>query len=707
MEEANKSATPASFVCEKCKGDPSMDQIVQSIETYGLIWLTNDENTWVGFNCPLCEKPWTINKKFKHEEIRPFGLEMGKRIAYDSGTLVYHSFPFSMHHLVAGRDFVGRFMQQFELPIDKLEEESFSPFDPYGDINCPRNIYTSYLFGNKAFGPAIAIWLYSDEDIEKLVSHESESGLRAFPRYRLYDSLYSDIDRFCWQERLHIDFIKELNLDWPITEILSSPAKKDLTKTFDFMHILDMTHLQDIPAYITRECQIVGSSSGWAKLPRNTADIVSNTGITRNTGCDYEEISSVVWANFTKDYVQDLLKKLSEKFIDEYIALSERTDFTFSAVWELKEKYLSDLKKAIESRPERRKLKQDANEHHRSRVREAEKCFPGVEIISCDPKIDELKIWISKLSKVDTNRKAFLILGERGTGKGVFAKAFHEASRRNGKLKKFDCGDREDTLFKSALFGHAKGAFTGADRIHKGALEEAGEGTIFIDEIGNLSMSLQAAMLGFLQDWEFQPLGAPGSKPVKAMVVLATNMDLEAEIENGKFRADLYDRISSFKHKIPPLRNRRNDIPLLFHHFIKKHDEQRHKDPSLEEITATSDCINALKDFDWPGNVRQLEGLVAKIIMTRTMNEDRSPIDLSDLPDLLSSDSKSKDPVHPESNKSTSIGKSKYGHFPKDDAILIQHKQDGMTNKAIAEKYKVDPATVSRKLSEINKKAQN
>lgn len=704
MEEANKSATPASFVCEKCKGAPSMDQIVQSIETYGLIWLTNDENTWAGFNCPLCEKPWTIIKKFKHEEIRPFGLEMGKRIACDSGTLVYHSFPFSMHHLVAGRDFVGLFMQQLELPVDKLEEESFSPFDKYGDINCPRNIYTSYLFGNKAFGPAIAIWLYSDEDIEKLVSHESESGLRAFPRYRLYDSLYSDIDRFCWQERLHIDFRNGLNLDWEIAHILSNPAKKDLTKTFDFMHILDIPHLDDIPKYITRENQFIDSPNSWAKLPRQTADISSKTCCSKKIARDHEEISSVVWANFTKDYVQDLLKKLSEKFIDEYIALSERTDFTFSAVWKLKEKYLSDLKDAMQSSRKREELEQSANEHYRSRVREAEKFFPGVEIISCDPKIDALKIWISKLSKVSTEHKAFLLLGERGTGKGVFAEAFHEAAGRKGKLTKFDCGDREDTLFKSALFGHAKGAFTGADRIHKGALEEAGEGTIFIDEIGNLSMSLQAAMLGFLQDWEFQPLGAPGAKPVKAMVVLATNMDLEAEIENGKFRADLYDRISSFKHKIPPLRNRRNDIPLLFHHFIKKHDEQRHKDPSLEEFTPTSDCINALKDFDWPGNVRQLEGVVSNIIMTRTMNEDRSPIDLSDLPDFLTSDSGSKYPIHPKSDISARPMKCKYNHLPKDDAILIQHKQDGMSGIAVAQMYGVRQETVYRRYSEIEKK---
>lgn len=722
MEEANKSATPASFVCDKCKGTPSMDQIVQSVATYGLIWFSNDENTWVGFNCPLCEKPWTNIKKFKHEEIYPFGLELGKTIASDCRTLVYHSFPFSVDHPVKGPTDALRYMRQLKLPVDQLGEEIFDifdklpadhleeeipdSFDSEEGLIYSRKLYASYPFGYKAFGPAIAIWWYRDEDIERLASYESESGLRVFPRFRLYDSLYSEVDRFCWQERLHIDFLNELKLDWPITEILSSPTKKDLTKTFDFMHILDMPHLNDIQKYITRENQFVNSPIAWSELPRQTEENTSDKILTRKTARDHEESSSVVWANFTEGYVQDLLKKLSEKFIDEYIALSKRTDFTYKSVWNLKEKYLSGLKKAIKSRRKRQELKQIANDHHRLRVREAEKCFPGIEIISRDSEIDEFKIWISKLSKVPTDRKAFLLLGERGTGKGVFAEAFHKASGRNGKLIKFDCGDREDTLFKSALFGHERGAFTGANIDHIGALEKAGVGTIFIDEIGNLSMSLQAAMLGFLQDWRFQPLGATETKPVKAMVVLATNMDLEAEIENGKFRADLYDRISSFKHKIPPLRNRKNDIPILFHHFIKKYDEQRQKDPSLKEITATSDCINALTNFDWPGNVRQLERLVENIIMNRTMDEDRSPIDLSDLPDWLSSDSKSKDPVHPKFNEHSRPRKSKYKHLPKDDAILIKHEQEGMSRIDVALKYDVDPATVSRRYSEIKKKAQ-
>ena len=699
MEEAIKSVTPASFICEKCNGTPSMDQIFKSVATYGLIWLNNDENAWIGFNCPLCEKPSTNIKKFKHEEIRPFRLQLEYRITYILGTLIYHSFPFSVHHPVKGRDFAGQYIEQLKLPVDQLNEETFdySQIEEYpGDS---KKLYTSYSFGYKAFGPAIAIWWYKDEDIENLASYESESGLRAFPRYRLYECIYPAIDRFCWKERLYIDFINKTKFLYPntITDILlANSTKKDLTKTFEFMHFLGMSHRQETREFMTGENQLVGSLIGLSEVPEETADH------------HHEKISSVVWDNFTKDYVQDLLKMLSEKFIDEYIALSDRTDFSFGAVWELKEKYLSDLKNAIESRHERKKLEQGAREHFRSLAQDAEKCFPGVEIISQNFAIDKLKINISRLPKVFKKPEAFLILGERGTGKGLFAEAIHEAYGkigRKGNNVLFDCGVRNENLFKSELFGHVKGAFTGADRNHKGALEEAKDGTIFIDEIGNLPMSLQAAMLGFLQDWKFRSVGSTVTKDISAMVVLATNKDLEVEIENGNFRADLYDRIRHIDFKIPPLRSRKEDIKILIKHFIKMHDEQRHEDPSLEEFTVTSDCIKALTDYDWPGNVRDLGGVLKKIVKFKSGADDRSPINENDLPNWLFSDSNSKDQVHPKSD--TPSHPDKYGRLPEDDAILIQHKQDGMKGREVGKLYGVRREAVYRRYSKIEEKAKN
>jgi two-component system response regulator HydG len=190
------------------------------------------------------------------------------------------------------------------------------------------------------------------------------------------------------------------------------------------------------------------------------------------------------------------------------------------------------------------------------------------------------------------------------------------------------------------------------------------------------------------------------------MVVLATNKDLRTEIENGNFRADLYDRISPFEFEIPSLRSRKEDIQILINHFIKLYDEQRNEDHSLEEFTATSDCIKALTDFDWPGNVRQLEGVVKKIVKTRGGANDRSPIDGSDLPDWLSISSESEEQVLPKSIQPTDPIKNKYGRLPKDDSILIELKKQGKKGPEVAELYGVRPETVYRRYSEIRKKDQ-
>ena len=699
MEKAKKSVTPASFVCEKCKGIPSMDQIVESVATYGLIWLNNDENTWLGFNCPLCEKPSTNIKKFKNEDINPFRLELENRIS-DVGILVYHSFPFSFHHPLKDPVKEYKYMQLFELRYEHEDRERAYKYRPMDTTL--KQLYCSYSFGSKSLEPAIAIWWYGDKDIEELSSYESESGLRAFPRYRVYHYIYKKIDMFCRRERLQLDFQKESYLDWKITHKLPNSTKKDLTKTFDFMHILDMPFYENIPAYVKREVEFLLASGGWPKLHRERMDINFDVYGIRNFRIDYEKISSVVWANFTKDYFQKLLKQLSEKFIDEYITLSKRVDFSYKAVWGLKEKYLSDLVEAIKSPLELHKLEQSVNKYRRDRIREAEKCFPGVEIISQNFEIDQLKIWIADTLKDITGREAFLLIGERGTGKSLFAKAIHEASGRKGEFVTFDCGNKVPTLFPSELFGYVKGAHSEAKSDHKGYLEKAENGTIFIDEVGNLPMSLQSAMLGFLQDRKFQPVGSTETKYVNAIVVLATNMDLRTEVENGKFRADLYDRICAFENEIPPLRNRKDDIPILIYHFIKRHDRKRLKDPSLEEYTTTPDFMKVLTDYHWPGNARELENVVYRIVSDKSKVNNRSPIDVNDMPGWFSRNLKSKDQALPKSNEPSHPIERRYFHLP-EDSVLIELKKQGMKNREIAERFKVAPETVSRRLSKIAK----
>lgn len=199
-----------------------------------------------------------------------------------------------------------------------------------------------------------------------------------------------------------------------------------------------------------------------------------------------------------------------------------------------------------------------------------------------------------------------LILGESGSGKEIVAQAIHQASARHaGELVAVDGSTLQETLFESELFGHERGAFTGAERQKKGLIEEAAGSTLFLDEIGEMSTANQAKLLRVLETSTFRRLG--GTKTLKADVrfVVATNRDLAEMSRNGGFRSDLYFRLASFVIRVPPLRERREDIPLLAQHFLQRFSRGR---PHL----LTTEALRLLQSYDWPGNVRELRNLIER-----------------------------------------------------------------------------------------------
>jgi DNA-binding NtrC family response regulator len=205
-----------------------------------------------------------------------------------------------------------------------------------------------------------------------------------------------------------------------------------------------------------------------------------------------------------------------------------------------------------------------------------------------------------------------LLLGESGTGKEVVAREIHRLSRRTGRtFIKVNCAALPAELLESELFGHERGAFTGATAEKPGKFELADRGTIFLDEIGEMAIRLQAKLLQVLQDEEFFRVGGKKSVKVDARVVVATNRELEREIEQGNFREDLYYRLNVVAVRLPPLRDRREDIVPLVDHFLRKYGERyRH---GLSELPA--EVLNAFRDYDWPGNVRELENLVRRLVV--------------------------------------------------------------------------------------------
>ena len=214
------------------------------------------------------------------------------------------------------------------------------------------------------------------------------------------------------------------------------------------------------------------------------------------------------------------------------------------------------------------------------------------------------------IEKVSQHNYPVLILGESGTGKELVAGSIHFCGpRRSRPFVPVDCTALVPTLIEAELFGYVKGAFTGASHNKQGLLEAAGNGTLFLDEIGDLPFDLQAKLLRALQEKEVKPVGSTDRVPISTRVIAATNRDLEASVRQGTFRQDLYFRLNVVQIKIPPLRERKSDIPLLVSAFLEKFSD--HGGPTR---TISEDAMARLIAFDWPGNVRELENAIERAV---------------------------------------------------------------------------------------------
>lgn len=259
------------------------------------------------------------------------------------------------------------------------------------------------------------------------------------------------------------------------------------------------------------------------------------------------------------------------------------------------------------------------NEFLRERV-SAEDNLDG--IIGTSAHIQDVLRMISRLK--DT-RTPVLISGESGTGKELVARAIHfRGSMAQTPFVAVDCGSLVPTLMESELFGYEKGAFTGATKSKAGLFQAANGGTIFLDEIGELPLEMQAKLLRVLQEKEVRPVGSNERETVDVRVIAATNRDLEAAYRAGTFRKDLYFRLNVVTVHLPPLRDRRSDVPVLVHHFLDRYAK-------ASQIQVTPAAMKSLLQYDWPGNVRELENCIARAV---TLGDGKT-IDVSDLPPAI------------------------------------------------------------------------
>lgn len=235
---------------------------------------------------------------------------------------------------------------------------------------------------------------------------------------------------------------------------------------------------------------------------------------------------------------------------------------------------------------------------------------------------------VERIKKAARNKLTVLILGETGTGKELIARAIHKHSDRARKrFNALNCAGLTETLIESQLFGHVKGSFTGAIRDHEGYFAATEGGTLLLDEIGDMPLSMQAKLLRVLELREYTPVGSTEVRRADVRVIAATNRDLRQRVEAGEFRDDLFYRLNQWQIEVPPLRERRQDIPLLAHHFLREANLQH----GINVEGISSEALNLLTRYHWPGNVRELKNLIEAL----ACEVENRQIEADDLPEYL------------------------------------------------------------------------
>jgi DNA-binding NtrC family response regulator len=293
------------------------------------------------------------------------------------------------------------------------------------------------------------------------------------------------------------------------------------------------------------------------------------------------------------------------------------------------------------------------------------------------------------ISRLKDTRTPVLVSGESGTGKELVARAIHfRGTMAQTPFVAVDCGSLVPTLMESELFGYEKGAFTGAIKTKAGLFQAANGGTIFLDEIGELPLEMQAKLLRVLQEKEVRPVGSNSNVTIDVRVIAATNRDLEAAYRDGTFRKDLYFRLNVVTVHLPALRDRRSDIPMLVHHFLDRY-------AAGANLQVTSAAMKSLLHYDWPGNVRELENCVARAV---TLG-DHHTIDVHDLPPAIRTEQPSATTLSPQD--SASISTTALAEMERMTILRVFEQANG--DKALAGKMLgISRATLYRKLKRYN-----
>lgn len=389
---------------------------------------------------------------------------------------------------------------------------------------------------------------------------------------------------------------------------MSSP-RVILTTNLDLIQKLRQEFGSVMPLYVVSELGTLKIFLEYKKLNYFYADSEILTGEIKDFASG-GEFSCLVFNDFSEIeqlLKEDLLNSSEFKASSKFPVLSDFCDFEDSAV-----KSEKNIGKSLKSDSKRNYLQKSLQNTQFENRRETRNKNPDEKIrsesfdkiIGSSDAVFEFKRKLVKAARTDL---PILIVGETGSGKTLAANAIHEISgRKNEKILEFNVNEISEGLFESTLFGHKKGAFTGAESEHRGIFEEAQNTTLFLDEIGELPKHLQAKLLRVIDKKEFFPVGASRAKQTDARLVFATNSNLQKKVAEGEFRQDLYRRIKNLLIEVPPLRKRKEDIPLIAEEYMKKHGKGKR---------LSLNAIRLLQTHSWPENIGELENCLNRAIV--------------------------------------------------------------------------------------------
>jgi DNA-binding NtrC family response regulator len=660
--------------CNKCGHEITYLEFLASTAAFGLIALHGNTDGYLGVLCPKCNKTALQKRPLEYvNSIKSHINALGSPPEFCDPMLRYCHVPHNPKEFFQVKEGTfGGLMKPF-LNSKRMGAWEASTKDFGGDLS---QAYFSYGFDELAMGPAMGAWWFKEESIAGYLESERQSGLKVFPRYVLYDEFTDKIEEFCWKYYILIEWAAINNYyGYGMAQTMKdlNPGRYRLDRSSDFLKLLEIESFPDKLALPSSLAYAFPAQEGFP--PSEIAPESHNR--------DTEDVKRL-WESFHSEKVQEGLFVLGNRFIFEYIELERRTDFSCVSARVLKHKYVKHLLDFIDNPQKRTSIRRQIPEAERRKVKEAEETFPDVKIISEDSAINDIKIKISQLAPYGNTNVDFLLMGETGTGKELFARAIHQASARKGRFIPVNCSAIPESLFESEFFGHTKGAFTDAKKDREGLFQQADGGTLFMDEIGELAPKFQSRFLRVIQEREILPVGGK-PRHVDVKLVFATNKDLREEVDNGNFREDLYMRICGFEFEIPPLRQRKHDIPHLVEHIIEKYLKN---DEREDRIKMSKEGMDLLKKHSWSGNVRELENVLSKIVVLRSIAGDISDITAAELEDEIERGQR----TEPERRKKEKLT---------DEQILYQMELCGNNKSEVARRLGVDVRTIRRRCNEM------